>query len=366
MMKHVSEYRNGDISRKLVERIAAAAQSDIRIMEVCGTHTVSVFRHGIRTVLPKTVSLISGPGCPVCVTSQGDIDAMIALARLPDTIVATFGDMVRVPGTEASLRSEQALGQDVRIVYSTMDALDIARANPEKQVVFPGIGFETTAPTIAASILAAKDAGIVNYSVYSAHKRVPPALDALMALEGARIDAFLLPGHVSTVIGVKAYGPFFETHGIPVVIAGFEPADILRGILRLVEMRRDGAPALENAYARIVSQDGNPRAEAVMNRVFENGEAAWRGLGWIPGSGLAIRREFADYDAAARFDIHAPDAPPPKGCACGEILTGKLTPPQCPLYKNVCTPIDPVGPCMVSGEGSCAAYYKYDDFECVL
>ncbi len=362
-MKHASEYRNGDISRKLVKSIAAAAQSDIRIMEVCGTHTVSVFRHGIRTVLPGTVSLISGPGCPVCVTSQGDIDAMIALARLPDTIVATFGDMVRVPGTDASLRSEQARGMDVRIVYSTMDALDIARANLQKQVVFPGIGFETTAPTVAASILAAKDADIKNYSVYSAHKRVPPALDALMTVEGVRIDAFLLPGHVSAVIGVKAYGPFFETHGIPAVIAGFEPTDILWGILRLVEMRRDNAPALENAYARIVSQNGNPRAEAVMNRVFENGEAAWRGLGWIPGSGLAIRREFADYDAAARFGIHASDAAPPKGCTCGDILIGKLTPPQCPLYKKTCTPVDPVGPCMVSGEGSCAAYYKYDNHE---
>ncbi len=358
-MKHNIEYRSGDISRNLLHRIADVCKKEIRIMEVCGTHTVSLFRHGIRTVLPETVCLVSGPGCPVCVTAQGDIDACIALARIPNTIVATFGDLVRVPGTNSSLLKEKAGGSDVRLVYSTLDALDIARANPEKQVVFPGVGFETTAPTIAASILAAKDSGISNYSVYAVHKRVPPALDALMAFEGVRIDGFLLPGHVSAVIGTNAYASFFEKYNMPCVIAGFEPADILLGLLRLAEMIQSGMPALENAYTRVVALNGNPRAEAIMNRVFENGDAIWRGLGPILGSGLLIRREFADYDAAVRFGIRAFDSPSPGGCACGDILIGKLTPPECPLFKTICTPVDPVGPCMVSSEGSCAAYYQY-------
>lgn len=358
-MKHTSEYRNGEISRKLLKRIADVCDKEIRIMEVCGTHTVSLFRHGIRTVLPTTVCLVSGPGCPVCVTDQGDIDACIALARIPDTIVTTFGDLIRVPGSNSSLRKEQAGGRDVRIVYSTLDALDIARANPEKQVVFPGVGFETTAPTVAASILAAEQAGISNYSVYSAHKRVPPALDALMAFDGFRIDGFLLPGHVSAVIGTNGYGSFFEKHGIPSVIAGFEPADILLGVLRLAEMIRIGKPALENVYTRVVAQNGNPQAEKIMNRVFDHGDAVWRGLGSIPASGLIIKQEFADYDAAVRFGIKVVDSPAPKGCACGDILIGKLTPPECPLFKTICTPVDPVGPCMVSGEGTCAAYYQY-------
>lgn len=358
-MKHISEYRNGDLSRRLIQRIADICQKDIRIMEVCGTHTVSIFRHGIRSVLPEQISLISGPGCPVCVTDQGDIDAGIALAGNPNTIIATFGDLMRVPGGASSLQKERADGRDIRMVYSTMDALDIAKANPDRQVVFLGVGFETTAPTIAASILAAKQAGIRNYSVYASHKCVPPALDALMTLEGVCIDGFLLPGHVSVVIGRKAYIPFFDKYRVPSVIAGFEPADILAAILRLVEMIRAGAPGLENAYTRAVGENGNPRAVEIMGQVFETSDAVWRGLGLIPASGLSIRQGFADYDAARRFQITVSNSYQPKGCVCGDILTGRLTPPQCPLYKKICTPVDPVGPCMVSSEGTCAAYYKY-------
>lgn len=361
-MKYTTDYRSPEISRNLVRRIADVCKNDIqiRIMEVCGTHTVSLFRHGIRAVLPESIALISGPGCPVCVTDQGDIDAIIALARLPDVIVATFGDLVRVPGTDSSLRAEQASGRDIRIVYSTMDALDIARDNPQKQIVFPGIGFETTTPTVAASIMAAKQSGVSNYSVYSAHKQVAPALDALMTFDDVRIDGFLLPGHVSVVIGTNAYTHFFEKYQIPSVIAGFEPADILSGILRLAEMIHDSTPALENAYSRVVTPNGNPRAREIMDRVFESSDAAWRGLGRIPKSGLMIRREFSDWDAAKRFGIAAIGSPPPRGCACGDILIGRRTPPECALYKKICTPVDPVGPCMVSGEGTCAAYYQYD------
>lgn len=358
-MNHTNAYRNGDLSKRLIERITDVSQTGIRIMEVCGTHTVSIFRHGIRSVLPDHISLISGPGCPVCVTDQGDIDAAITLSRNPDTIVATFGDLMRVPGASSSLQKERAEGRDIRMVYSTMDALDIAKANPDKEVVFLGVGFETTAPTVAASILSAKQAGIKNFSVYAAHKCVPPALEALMALDDVRIDGFLLPGHVSVVIGRKAYIPFFEKYRIPSVIAGFEPADILMAVLKLTEMIRDGAPGLENAYPRAVGENGNPRAEEIMGQVFEMKDAVWRGLGVIPASGLSIRKAFADHDAARRFQIPATLSYPSKGCACGDILTGRLKPPDCPLYKKICTPLDPVGPCMVSSEGTCAAYYKY-------
>ncbi len=358
-MKHLEEYRERDLSRQIIEQIRSASGRPVRIMEVCGTHTVSIFRNGIRSVLPETISLISGPGCPVCVTDQGDIDAFIELARRDNTIIATFGDLIRVPGTRSSLGREKSAGRDIRIVYSTLDALDLARHHPDKQVVFLGVGFETTAPTIAASILGASREGLENYCVYAAHKLVPPALEALAGNIGVEIDAFLLPGHVSVVIGTKAYAPFFEKYRIPCVIAGFEPADILYAIYRLVCMTAEGRPALENAYSRAVAPEGNPKARQIMEQVFDVCDARWRGLGTIPDSGLSIRKDFAAHDAARRFDIRPVESAPPKGCACGDILTGRITPPQCPLYKKACTPADPVGPCMVSSEGTCAAYYRY-------
>jgi hydrogenase expression/formation protein HypD len=358
-MKHSEEYRDSNLSRKIIDRIKAVAGKDIRLMEVCGTHTVSIFRNGIRSVLPDSISLISGPGCPVCVTDQQDIDAFISLAQTDNTIIATFGDLIRVPGTHSSLQREQADGRDIRIVYSTTDAIELAKQHPDKNVIFLGVGFETTTPTIAASLITAKQLNLTNYYVYAAHKVVPPALFALMKIPGVNIDGFLLPGHVSVIIGTDAYSPFFETYHLPCAIAGFESADILLAILRLSEQIASGKPLLDNCYPRAVTAEGNPKARQLTEMVFELCDAPWRGIGVITASGLRIRKEFEMFDAKKQFNIQVPESRPPKGCACGDILTGKIIPPQCPLYKKVCTPMDPVGPCMVSTEGTCAAYYKY-------
>ncbi|MFO7708471.1 MAG: hydrogenase formation protein HypD [Desulfobacterales bacterium] len=360
-IKHSEEYRDADLSRQLAEKIRQTSRRPSRLMEVCGTHTVSIFRSGIRSVLPKTISLLSGPGCPVCVTDQAEIDAFVELARQPGVTVATFGDLMRVPGSASSLQREKADGRDVRIVYSTMDALAIAQKNPGRQVVFLGVGFETTAPTVAAAIAAAAGLKLANFSVISAHKLVPPALEALMAIDEVRVDGFILPGHVSVIIGLDAYRPFFERHRIPCVVAGFEPADILQAVAMLVGQIEAGRPALENAYPRAVSPDGNAKARQVLANVFEPADACWRGIGLIPDSGLRIRAAYAGFDAQQRFGLRLPEAKTPKGCACGEILTGKKTPPECALFRKVCTPLDPVGPCMVSSEGTCAAYYKYGE-----
>ncbi len=358
-LKHAHEYRDPDLARALILRIQQTPTDAIRLMEVCGTHTVSLFRSGIRDVLPESITLLSGPGCPVCVTDQGEIDAFIAVSRLDDVIVATYGDLIRVPGTDSSLQQERAAGRDIRIVYSTMDALEIARHHPDRQVVFLGVGFETTAPTVAAAVMAAREAGIDNFSVFSAHKLVPPALHALLQSPDIRVSGFILPGHVSVIIGVDAYRPVFDEYPLPAVIAGFEPTDMLQAIDMLVKQIAAGRPALENAYPRAVSAEGNIRARQVLNTVFEPVDARWRGIGTIPGSGLCIRDDFAIHDARKRFDLTVPEAEEPKGCACGDILTGTRIPPECPLYKTRCTPAKPVGPCMVSSEGTCAAYYRY-------
>lgn len=357
-LTHSDAFHDPQIARHLADRITRTCRRPIRLMEVCGTHTVSIFRSGIRSLLPETIALLSGPGCPVCVTAQGEIDAFIALAREPDTIVATFGDLIRVPGSGSSLQREKADGADVQIVYSTFDALDLARRNPDKRVVFLGVGFETTAPTVAAAIFSAHQQQIDNFFVVSAHKTVPPALDALAEGE-INIDGFLLPGHVSVIIGLEAYRPFFDAHRVPCVVAGFEPSDLLQAIAMLVDQVESGHPALENAYPRAVTAIGNPKAIAVMDNVFAVADADWRGLGTIAASGLAIREKYAAFDAIKAFDIHLKPVAEPKGCACGEILTGVKIPPQCALYKTVCNPMAPVGPCMVSSEGTCAAYYRY-------
>ena len=358
-LKHIEEYRDAGISKRLITKIKETSKRNIRLMEVCGTHTVSIFRSGIRSVLPETISLLSGPGCPVCVTDQREIDTFIEAARLDDVIVTTFGDLMRVPGSNSSLQKERAEGHDIRVVYSTFDALDVARDNPGKKVIFLGVGFETTAPTIAASIMQAAQLKIDNFAVVSAHKLVPPALEALMSLEDVRIDGFILPGHVSVIIGLDAYRPFFESYGVPCVVAGFEPADILLAIARLTEMIESGTPDLENAYPRAVTNEGNQKARKVMDDIFEPADASWRAIGLIPLSGLKIRDEFAVHDALSHFDLQVPDPKIPAGCACGDILIGKTVPPECKLFRKVCTPMDPVGPCMVSTEGTCAAYFKY-------
>jgi len=361
VIKHVEEYRDAALSRNLIEQIKQVSKRPIRLMEVCGTHTVSIFRSGIRAVLPDHINLLSGPGCPVCVTAQREIDAFIELAKIDDVIVTTFGDLMRVPGTGSSLQKERAEGRDIRMVYSTMDALEIARKNPTKKVVFLGVGFETTAPTIAAAILAAQQMQCENFSVYSAHKLVPPALIALMASEAVQIDGFILPGHVSVIIGLEAYQPFFDQYRIPCVVAGFEPTDLLQVIFKLTEQIESDAPELANTYGRAVTQEGNVKAQQILQMVFDTTDVEWRGIGGIPQSGLKFKPAFAAYDAEQVFDIDLPEAEDPKGCACGEILTGIKIPPECPLYKTVCTPADPVGPCMVSSEGTCAAYYRYHD-----
>jgi hydrogenase expression/formation protein HypD len=360
-LKHIEEYRDSELARQIVAKIKRRSKRNINLMEVCGTHTVAIFRSGIPSVLPKTISLLSGPGCPVCVTDQREIDAFIALARFDDVIVTTFGDLMRVPGSHSSLQRERAEGRDIRVVYSTVDALTIAQKNPNKKVVFLGVGFETTAPTIASAIMQAAAVKIDNFAVISAHKLVPPALETLMGLEDVRLDGFLLPGHVSVIIGLNAYRSFFNKYRVPCVVAGFEPADILHAVCILVEMIENDSPGLQNAYPRAVTDEGNLKAREIMQKIFEPVDACWRGIGIIPQSGLKIRAEYAVHDAEKQFDI--PEAGPkiPTGCACGDVLTGKKIPPDCALYRKVCTPMDPVGPCMVSTEGTCAAYYKYHD-----
>jgi hydrogenase expression/formation protein HypD len=355
----MEEYRDPHIAKGIIDNIKQDSITPVRLMEVCGTHTMSIFRSGIRSLLPHTISLLSGPGCPVCVTAQNEIDAFIELAKIDNMIITTFGDLMRVPGTFSSLQKEHANGRDIRIVYSSMDALDIAKKNPDKHVVFLGVGFETTAPTIAASIYTAKQMNICNYYVYSAHKLVPPSLVALLETEGTEIDGFILPGHVSVIIGTNAYLPVVKQYQLPCAVAGFEPADILHAISMLVKQIETGSPSLENAYMRAVTPEGNKKALELMKKVFDTVDATWRGIGIIPASGLKIGKDFSAHDAEHVFDIHFPESKEPKGCACGDVLTGIKIPPECTLFKKVCTPEDPVGPCMVSSEGSCAAYFKY-------
>lgn len=359
MTPPIDLYQDADIAKSLTRAIKKMGQRPLNVMEVCGTHTTSIFRHGIRSLLPPSVRLLSGPGCPVCVTAQGEIDAFIQLARRPDVMITTFGDLMRVPGSGSSLAQERANGFDVRVVYSAMDALELARQHPDKQVIFLGVGFETTAPTIAAAIATAQKMGIANFLVFSAHKVVPPALTTLVQDPRTRIDGFILPGHVSVIIGLDAYRPFFDAAQIPCVVSGFEPNDILRALLMLVQQVDAGAPTLENAYGRAVTSQGNPKAQALLETVFETTDAPWRGIGVIPQSGLKIRDGFAQHDAGAVLQVEVEEIPEPKGCACGQVLLGIVQPPECALYKKKCTPMNPIGPCMVSTEGTCAAYYRY-------
>ena len=356
---YAEEYRDPAIAQSLVHQLNEVSKQPLRLMEVCGTHTMAIFRHGIRALLPETITLLSGPGCPVCVTAQGDIDAFVALSRRKDVTITTFGDLMRVPGSGSSLQRETADGADVRMVYSPMDAIKLAGELPDKEVVFLGVGFETTAPTIAAAVLSAQQMKLKNFSIYCAHKTVPTALNALMDNPRVKIDGFLLPGHVSVIIGLDAYRPFFDQYQTPSVVAGFEPVDVLRGVLELVTMFEKGNPGLGNVYPRAVTDQGNVQAQTVMAKVFEPCDVPWRGLGVIPRSGLSIRPEFAEFDAVRRFNLEVKDKPEPKGCACGDILSGTHTPRECVLFRKRCTPMNPVGPCMVSSEGTCAAYYRY-------
>lgn len=358
-LTYIDEFRDPDLARDLVARIRHTSRKSLRIMEVCGTHTMSIFRHGIRSLLPETITLLSGPGCPVCVTAQKDIDAFVELSRIPGLILTTFGDLMKVPGSGSSLAREKAEGADIRIVYSIFDALEIAAGNPDHQVVFCAVGFETTIPTIAGGLLAAREKGLANFTIHGANKLTPPALAALMETDGVEIDGFILPGHVSVITGTNAYRDTFETYDIPSVIAGFEPIDILKTVLILVAQNETEQPELVNAYPRAVSDGGNIKAKAIMDRVFEVCDATWRGIGVIPESGMGLKEEFKNFEASQKFDLDLKDTPEPKGCACGQILMGLQQPDECGLFRKKCTPMSPVGPCMVSSEGACAAWYRY-------
>lgn len=342
-----------------LSEIQTLAQSSFTIMEVCGTHTVAIAKNAIRELLPDTVRLISGPGCPVCVTDSSDIDRYLYLAAQPNIITATFGDMIRVPGTEKNLQVLRAEGADVRIVYSTQDALDLARKNPDKEVVFLGIGFETTTPTVAVSLVTAKQEGITNYSVLSMHKVVPPVLRLLAEDDALVVDAFLDPGHVCAIIGTEPLEFMAKDYCLPGVVTGFSALDILEAIVMLLRQRAEGRSEIEIQYKRVAKAEGNPHAKMIVERVFEPVDASWRGIGMISQSGLGIREEYGAWDAARKFALpvfHSPETP---GCRCGDVLKGLIYPTQCPLFGRRCTPMKPVGPCMVSTEGSCAAYHRY-------
>lgn len=354
-----SAFKDPKLARGLIETIHRLAPEHATLMEVCGTHTVAIARNGIRDLMPDGLRLASGPGCPVCVTCNRDIDTVIALARIPNVTITTFGDMTRVPGSTSSLLAEQAAGRSVEIVYSPLDALAFAKAHPEREVVFVGVGFETTTPLVAMAIKRAKAMGLSNFTVFAAHKNMPGALELLVGDPTLELDALILPGHVSTIIGAEPYRFLAEKYGIPGVITGFEPVDVLQGIAMLVRQLHEGRAEIEIAYARGVMPEGNPVALAAIDEVFETCTATWRGLGDIPGSGYRIRDEFANFDAVRRFEPDAEPTRDPKGCRCGDVLRARIAPNECPLFRTVCTPENPVGPCMVSSEGSCAAYYRY-------
>ncbi len=354
-----------DLCRRLLDRLTGALErlpgGTMRFMEVCGTHTVSIFQSGLRSLLPGGVTHLSGPGCPVCVTHDAEVAAFLEMAGRERVCIATFGDLLRVPGPGGrSLKHAMAEGARVQIVYSPLEALDLARKEPETLVVFLGIGFETTAPAVAATVLSARAERLKNFCVFALHKLVPPALETLLAEEDCGIDAFLLPGHVAMVTGLRPFRFLERDWHVPGCVGGFTPADILLALCHLAESLRDGEPRVENCYPRAVPEEGNPRALALMGQVFEPVDALWRGLGRLPASGLRLRPELADLNALERLGVTLRETPPIPGCRCGEVLRGRLSPRDCPLFGRACTPLDPVGPCMVSTEGSCAAWYKYN------
>ena len=348
-------------AEKILEAIRALDPEPVKLMEVCGTHTMAIAKAGIKSLLPPQVELLSGPGCPVCVTPAEVIDQILALSMEPGIIITSYGDMLRVPGSRPgdSLLRRRALGARVEIVYSPMDAIEIAKANPAREVVFLGVGFETTAPGTAAAVLTAQERGVKNFTVWSMLKLVEPALRALMGMEGFDVQGFLCPGHVGTIIGERGFGFLPEAYHMPAVISGFEPEDILLSVYLLLKQIREGRPRVQNEYTRAVSKNGNELAQKMLARAFAPRTDLWRGLGRIEASGLGLREELRDHDAQARFGLETLPAPKPTACRCGQVITGRLGPTGCPLFGTRCTPEDPVGPCMVSSEGACAAAYKY-------
>ena len=333
-------------------------ENQINIMEVCGSHTMAIARAGLRSLFPPQVKLLSGPGCPVCVTPAEDIDKTIELSKIPGVIITTFGDMVHVPGSYSSLENERGKGADVRIVYSPEDALEIAKANPTKKVIFPGVGFETTSPTIAAAVMQAKREKINNFFVLPMFKTIPNALKAILDIKERKIDGFILPGHVSVIIGSKPYGFIAKKYRIPGVVTGFEPDAILEAVKMILKQITEGKSRIEIGY-KIVTPEGNKTAQKILKKVFKEVDSNWREIGCIPKSGMVLRPEYAAFDASKVFKIKLPKTKENKGCLCGKILLGMNAPRDCKLFNKACSPAHPIGPCMVSSEGSCAAEYKY-------
>lgn len=367
MKPSLARFRDPELGRRILEdvqvlagRAADALGRKVRFMEVCGTHTVAISQLGLRGLLGDKVELLSGPGCPVCVTDQADIDLVVELARLPGVTVATFGDLLRVPGTSSSLDKERSSGKSIKVCYSPWEAVELAVAIPERRVIFVGIGFETTAPAVAVSLNEAIRRGISNFYLLSLHKLVPPVMQALASDPDLKIDGFLLPGHVSTIIGRREFELALEGAGKPSVIAGFEPVDILVALKLLLEQLVSGTASVVNGYPRAVREEGNTQAKKIMSEFFVPADASWRGLGMVPRSGLKLRPQYISRDAASVFEVRIPPAVPRRGCRCGEVLSGRITPRACALFGLVCTPESPAGPCMVSSEGACAAYYRYE------
>ncbi|MEV8097619.1 hydrogenase formation protein HypD [Kitasatospora sp. NPDC085879] len=358
-MKYLEEFQNPELARRLLDDIRATVTRPWALMEVCGGQTHTIIRHGIDQLLPEGLELIHGPGCPVCVTPLEVIDKALEIASRPEVVFCSFGDMLRVPGTDKDLFRVRSEGGDVRVVYSPLDALRVAEQNPEKQVVFFGIGFETTAPPNAMTVYQAKKRGIDNFSLLVSHVRVPPAIEAIMQSPDCRVQGFLAAGHVCSVMGTAEYPELAERFKVPIVVTGFEPLDILEGIRRTVRQLERGEHTVDNAYPRAVRSEGNPAAQAMLADVFETTDRAWRGIGTIPQSGWRLSARYRAYDAEHRFDVGDVNTCEPAACRAGEVLQGLLKPHECEAFGTVCTPRNPLGATMVSSEGACAAYYLY-------
>ena len=358
-MKYIDEYRDPDLARGLLGKIEEAVTKPWAIMEICGGQTHSIIRNGIDQLLPDTIRLIHGPGCPVCVTPLETLDRALSVVSRPEVILASFGDMLRVPGSRGDLLQARSEGADIRVVFSSLEALRIARENPQKEVVFLAVGFETTAPGNALAVKLAAKEGLRNFSELVSQFMVPPAMQAILSSDKRMVQGFLAAGHVCTVTGYDAYEPIAKKFQVPIVPTGFEPVDILSGILRVVMMLESGESGVVNEYGRVVSREGNPGAKNTVNEVFQVADRQWRGIGVIPQSGLQLREEYSAFDAEIKFDVAHIQPEESPLCRSGEVLQGLITPDACPVFSTQCTPVNPLGAPMVSGEGACAAYYKY-------
>jgi hydrogenase expression/formation protein HypD len=360
MIRYMDEFRSAAAARSLAEEIRSLMpEKKLAFMEICGGHTLTTLKYGLPALLPEGLSLKSGPGCPVCVTPASYIDTALVLAERPNTTIATFGDMLRVPGRLDSLRQARDRGRDIRVCLSPLQALDMALVEPTREVIFLGIGFETTAPTIAMTVIEAAEKDVRNFSVLAALKTMPAAMRALLSSPDVRVDGFICPGHVTAITGSRMYEPIAAAYRIPCVVAGFEPTDMLRAIALLLRQVRSGRSEVENEYTRVAARDGNATAIKALAEVFSPADAVWRGLGSISGSGLDFARAYARFDASARFPVELPPSVEPAGCRCGEVMRGTIAPPQCPLFGRQCRPETPVGACMVSAEGSCGIHYQF-------